>query len=97
MDNEKIEIYKKQVMAFAEKRRRCVAEGKESSHVAALLLQNYGLGVTDTIAVTDAVSPVADMIARMVNEEVEKIDPDWRQHAVKRQKCSPTDLNISCN
>jgi len=80
------------VKDFAHSRKNDVARSAETPHLAALLVQKYGLGVVEAAAVLFDSRHTADPIYQAVDDEVEEIDPDWREHGRERWAGRPADV-----
>ena len=91
-ENIAIERLVRQVKEYANGRAKDVARGAETPQLAALLVQKYGLGVIDAVATVYDSPRTADPIAKVVDEETAKIDPDWREHAQQRWAGLPADV-----
>ncbi len=65
-------------------RAKDVARGAETPRLAALLVQKYGCGVADAMTVIFGSPRAADAIFKVVDEEIAKLDPHWREHERER-------------
>lgn len=92
--DEKIAIERlvKRVQEYASGREASIARGAETPHIAALLLQKYGNGIIDGVTVVFNSPRAADPISQVLDEEMSKIDPQWREHAKERLAGRPADL-----
>ncbi len=81
-----------QVREYASGRAKDVARGAETPLLAALLLQKYGRGVVDAVAMIFDNPRVADPISRVLDEETAVIDPLWREHNRHRWAARPADV-----
>jgi hypothetical protein len=77
---------------YARGRAQNVARGAETPRLAALLLQKYGRGVVDAVAVIYGTPRAADPIYQVLDEETAKIDPQWREHDQERWAGRPADV-----
>jgi hypothetical protein len=78
---------------YAQGRISDVKRGAETAELAALLLQKYGYGLCDALAVCYPESgpcPTYHDVDRMV----ESIDPDWRESARKRWAAKPAGISF---
>lgn len=91
-DQMAIELLVRTVKDYASGRAKDVARGAETPRLAALLIQKYGRGVIDAVAVIYGSPRAADPIARVVDEETAKIDPLWREHDRERWAGRPADV-----
>jgi hypothetical protein len=89
-----IDFLIQKVKRYAKGRAECVSRGTETPHLAALLLQKYGLGITDAVSLIYDNPRAADPIYRVVDEEVAKIDPQWREHMRERWERQPADISM---
>ncbi len=80
------------VRQYAAGRANDVARGAETPRLAALLLQKFGRGVAETVAEIYGSPRAADPIDTVVDEEVAKIDPLWREHDRERWAGRPADV-----
>lgn len=83
------------VKDYASVRTKNVARGAETPTLAALLLQQYALGIQDSVAIIFDENRVALDCFRSfvdVDAEIAKIDPQWREHGRDRWKFSPADI-----
>lgn len=83
------------VKDYASVRTKSVARGAETPTLAALLLQQYALGIQDAVAIIFDENRVALDCFRSfvdVDDEIAKIDPQWREHGRERWKFSPADI-----
>jgi len=87
-----IEQLVRQVRDYASGRAKDVARGAETPRLAALLVQKYGRGVVDAVAVIFDSPRAADPISKVVDEETAKIDPLWREHDRERWAGRPADV-----
>ncbi|HBQ6954514.1 TPA: hypothetical protein L8O79_001759 [Klebsiella pneumoniae] len=69
-----------------------VARGAETPRLAALLVQKYGKGVVDALAVVFDSARSADPVMAVVDEEVSRIDPLWQEHNRERWAGRPADV-----
>lgn len=68
------------ITEYARMRKNDVARGLESPHFAALLVEKYASGVIDVAKVLFDARYLFDLM----DGEIEKIDPDFRQHTKER-------------
>ncbi len=98
-----VERLVQQVKDYANTRAKDVARGAETPRLAALLVQKYGLGVIDTMSILFDGPRAADPISKVVDQEVERLDPLWREHANERWAGRPadvvaiSDVDVLCN
>jgi hypothetical protein len=69
-----------------------VSRGAETPGFAGLLVQKYGLGLADAAALIYDSQKLTQAIQHAVDTEVEKLDPDWRENALKRWELRPADV-----
>jgi len=81
-----------QVIEYARGRHNDVERGAETPRLAALLLQKYGRGMADAVALIFETPRAADRIVRQVDEETSRIDPAWREHDRERWAARPADI-----
>jgi len=78
---------------YARSRANDVAKGAETPRLAALLLQKYGQGLVDAVALIFGSPRAADPLTLALDEEAAKIDPDyWKQHNSERWAGRPADV-----
>jgi len=70
----------RRVKDYARGRAQNVSRGAETPHLAALLLQKYGMGVIEAVSVIFDTPRAADPITQVLDQETAKIDPQWREH-----------------
>ncbi|CQB01776.1 TPA: hypothetical protein ACPY37_004246 [Escherichia coli] len=87
-----IELLQEQVRDYARQRAKDVARGAETPRLAALLVQKYGRGVVDALAVVFDSPRAAEPVMVVVDEEVSRIDPLWREHDRERWAGRPADV-----
>lgn len=80
---------------YAKSRANDVARGAETPRLAALLLQKYGRGVVDAVAVMLDNPRAADPIGNILDEETSKIDPHFQEHDAERWAGRPADITIN--
>ncbi|WP_426197193.1 hypothetical protein [Massilia sp. DWR3-1-1] len=80
------------VREYARGRHSNVERGAETPELAALLLQKYGTGIVDAVATIFGTPRAADPISRVVDEETEHLDFDWRVHAQARWAGRPAEI-----
>lgn len=79
------------IREYAAARAKDVARGAETPALAGLLVQKFGLGAAELSRCLGKFR-MADRICMIVDEEVSKIDPDWRSHARERWNMRPADV-----
>jgi len=91
--------FEQMVRDYAKRRENDVRRGAESPHLAALLVQKYGLGILDTaflfldtIGGLQNVGTILNELGKTVDDAVVKIDPLWREHAQERWAMRPADV-----
>lgn len=84
----------KNIQQYAKGRASDVKRGAETPRFAALLLQKYGYGILEAVRILDDENRTIDTakLWKVVDEEVEKIDPQWREHMHKRWEGKPADI-----
>lgn len=87
-----IELLQAQVRDYARQRAKDVARGAETPRLAALLVQKYGKGVVDALAVVFVSARSVDPVMSVVDEEVSRIDPLWQEHNRERWAGRPADV-----
>lgn len=87
-----IELLQAHVRDYARQRAKDVARGAETPRLAALLVQKYGKGVVDALAVVFDSARSADPVMAVVDEEVSRIDPLWQEHNRERWAGRPADV-----
>ena len=87
-----VERLVQKVKEYAAGRTMDVARGAESPRLAALLLQKYGRGVVDAVAMIFDSPRAADPISQVVDDETAEIDPLWREHDRERWAGRPADV-----
>jgi len=80
------------VRQYAHSRQLDVARGAERPRLAALLVQKYGAGIVDAVALIYGSPRASDQIRRIVDAETALIDPDWRENDRQRWEARPADL-----
>ena len=60
--------------------------------MAVLLTQKYGCGVVNAVALIYDNNRTADPIQKAVDEESDRIDPEWREHDRQRWAGRPSDV-----
>lgn len=70
----------RQVEEYAASKIGDVARGSETPRLAALLMQKYGRGIVDAVALVYDNPRIADPISKAVDEAISEIDPAWREH-----------------
>lgn len=76
---------------YAEGRKKDVARGAETPHLAGLLVQKYGYGLCDAFAEVFGAKfdgPTYGDVDRAVTE----IDPQWQENAKKRWAGCPAEI-----
>ncbi|WP_026431863.1 hypothetical protein [Paracidovorax oryzae] len=79
-----INLLIRQVEEYAAGKIGDVARGSETPRLAALLMQKYGRGIVDAVAVVFDDPRIADPISTAVDEATSEIDPAWREHDRER-------------
>ena len=93
--NEKTRIEQQliaEIKEYARGRALAVARGAEAQHLAAFALHEHGSGIAQAVAIIYGSPREADAITRVVQEETERIDPDWRENARLRWQSRPADI-----
>ena len=75
-----VALLTEKVREYAQARQQDVARGAERPRLAALLVQKYGRGIVDAVALLYDSPKVSDPISRVIDEETAIIDPDWREN-----------------
>lgn len=78
-----VEAANAKIRKYAKVRYNAVFRGKETNELAALLLQKYAAGVQDGAQIAlDVLEGNGAPLLRgdVLGEEVEKIDPQWKEH-----------------
>ena len=88
-----IDRLSQQIKSYAEVRASAVARGAETPQLAALLIQKYGTGIADAMATIFDDKRAASPLSHLVDSEVEKLDPQWREHARERWAATPADVH----
>ena len=74
-----------QIKKYARARRIDVGQGKQTPRFASLLIQKYGKGIADAVAVIfPSATGIVYLIHQAVDAEAERVDPAWREHARER-------------
>ena len=89
-----VSLLTEKVREYAQARQQDVARGAERPCLAALLVQKYGRGIVDAVALLYDSPRVADPICRVIDEETAIIDPDWRENDRLRWAAKPADLAL---
>ncbi|WP_017879674.1 hypothetical protein [Janthinobacterium sp. CG3] len=89
-----VALLTEKVREYAQGRQQDVARGAERPRLAALLVQKYGLGIVDTVALLFDSPRAADPISKVVDEETAIIDPDWQENDRQRWAARPADLAL---
>ncbi len=89
-----VALLTEKVREYAQARQQDVARGAERPRLAALLVQKYGRGIVDAVALLYDSPRVADPISRVIDEETAIIDPDWRENDRLRWAAKPADLAL---
>ena len=89
-----VSLLTEKVREYAQARQQDVARGAERPRLAALLVQKYGRGIVDAVALLYDSPRVADPISRVIDEETAIIDPDWRENDRLRWAAKPADLAL---
>ena len=89
------EILVGKIKDYAASKSKDVARGAETSRLAGLLVQKYGKGMIDAVAVIFDSARATDPIYKIVDEETFKIDPMWRENAKVRQAGRPADITTN--
>lgn len=79
------------ILDYATGRASDVARGAETPHLAALLLQKYGLGIVAAADVTLGIQANITL-RKILDKEVAQIDPQWQEHAKERWAHAPADV-----
>ncbi|MBA4688596.1 MAG: hypothetical protein H2184_15705 [Candidatus Galacturonibacter soehngenii] len=82
------------IREYARNRTSDIKRGAETPALAALLLQKYGEGIIDAIISVSDSNRVADPIQKVLDEELFKIDPEWKEHNKERWEGRPADIVI---
>lgn len=69
---------------YANGRMNDVKRGNETPKLAALLVQKYGRGMVNAVAIVFDDNRFADSLSRVVDEETTRIDPNWKSHDKER-------------
>ena len=78
------------IQAYANSRLQAVQDGLEAPHFAALLVEKYSQGIIDAAELfLDA-----RKLYELVDQETEKIDPDFRNHTAERYR-SFADISLN--
>ncbi|WP_263356648.1 hypothetical protein [Acidicapsa ligni] len=88
-EKEIVEAANTEIRQYAEGRRKDVARGAETPELAALLVQKYGYGVLKGVRIALGRAISHDVL----DEEVAKIDPDWREHMHQRWAARPAEVD----
>ncbi len=89
-----IESMTELVREHARARAKDVARGAETPRLAALMLQKYGAGIVDAAAtILDSAGAVRP-ISEVLDIEVARLDPLWRENNTARWAAKPADLAI---
>lgn len=72
-----IEQLAEEIRIYAKDRLGAVHRGRETPHLAALLLHNYGVGVIVAVRTIYKSRHAAEFLYRVLDEETTNIDPDW--------------------
>lgn len=85
-----------EIQNYAKGRTSDVERGAETPRFAALLLQKYGYGMIDAIRImTDNDRSIdTSLLYKILDEEVEKIDPKWQEHMKERWEARPVDIKM---
>lgn len=85
------------IKEYANGRANDVKRGAETPRFAALLLQKYGYGIADAAFVLcdNEIKVDRGAIFKVVDEEVEKIDPNWQENGRERWEGRPADILIN--
>ena len=89
-----VSLLTEKVREYAQARQQDVARGAERPRLAALLVQKYGRGIVDAVALLYDSPRVADPICRVIDKETAIIDPDWRENDRLRWAAKPADLAL---
>lgn len=86
MDNRAVtENLIKQIKEYARARSVDVGQGKQTPRFASLLIQKYGKGIADAVAVIfPSATGIVYLIYQAVDAESERVDPAWREHSYER-------------
>jgi hypothetical protein len=79
----------------AKSRQADVVRGAETPRLAALIVQKYGRGMAATVATLFDTPRAADPITQALDDEVERLDPKWREHQRERWEARPADVTSS--
>jgi hypothetical protein len=83
---------------YARLRERAVSRGAETPLLAAVLLDEYGRGVTDSITLvldTAEARKVTVKLQRLLDDATRRIDPAFDRHRQERVKGKPADLQLA--
>jgi hypothetical protein len=83
---------------YARLRERAVSRGAETPLLAAVLLDEYGRGVTDSITLvldTAEARKVTVKLQRLLDDATRRIDPAFDRHRQERVKGKPADLLLA--
>ncbi len=69
-----------QIKDYAKGLGKDVARGAETRQSAVSLLKGYGRGLIDAVTLIYDSSQAVDAIGYVLDEEISRIDPDWREH-----------------
>lgn len=84
----------RQVEEYAAGKIGDVARGSETPRLAALLMQKYGRGIVDAVALLCDKPGIADLISHAVDKAASEIDPAWREH--DRARWAGFRLDVIC-
>ncbi|WP_406625379.1 hypothetical protein [Acidovorax sp. SDU_ACID1] len=79
-EKQALEQLARQVKDYAKGLGKDVARGAETRQSAVLLLKGYGRGLIDAVALIYDSSQAVDALGYVLDGEISKIDPDWREH-----------------
>lgn len=94
-----VDELKADIRQYADHRLNDVHRGAETPQLAALIVAKYGLGISRAlraIGENDAsIWRQSSDFQSFVDQQVERIDPDWRETDRKRWASKPATLGIS--
>lgn len=85
------------IKEYAHERMNNVERGTETPKLAALILQKYGSGMIDAVAIFYDNPRTTDTIYKVLDEETSKIDEDWEKHNKERWDSRPADVYTMVN
>jgi hypothetical protein len=87
-----ISLLLEKVREYAAGRQSDVRSGLETPYFAALLFQKFAYGVIEAAAILFDDRRATDSIAGFADEEVMRIDREWRKHEQYRHAARPADI-----